>query len=256
MRIDLNSDVGESFGAWTLGEDAALMPVISSANIACGFHAGDPGVMRQTISLARAHGVAVGAHPGFPDLAGFGRRDMRCSPRDVEDFVVYQVGALAAVAAAQGVRLQHVKAHGALYNMACADPALAAAIARATASIDTSLVLFGLPGSQLLLEGRRAGLRVASEIFADRAYLADGALVPRARAGSVIHDPAVVVARAVRMTRERSVMSIDGTLVPLEADTMCVHGDTPGAASLAAAIRRGLEAEGIRVEAIGASTKL
>lgn len=256
MRIDLNSDVGESFGAWTLGQDAALMPVITSANIACGFHAGDPGVMRTTVALARAHGVAVGAHPGFPDLAGFGRREMHCSPRDVEDFVVYQIGALAAVAAAEGLRLHHVKAHGALYNMACADAALAAAIARATAAVDPSLILFGLPGSHLLSEGRRADLQVAAEIFADRAYLADGTLVPRSSSGSVIHDPATVVARAVAMARERSVLAIDGTPVPLEADTLCVHGDTPGAAALAAAIRQGLEAEGIRVEAIGASTKL
>ena len=256
MRIDLNSDMGESFGAWTLGADEALMQVISSANVACGFHAGDAGVMRRTVELASAHGVAVGAHPGFQDLAGFGRREMRCSPREVEDLVVYQVGALAAVAAAQGLRLQHVKAHGALYNMACADPALAAAIARATASLDASLVLFGLPGSHLLAEGRRAGLPVASEVFADRAYLADGTLVPRSRAGSVIHDPVEVVQRAVRMVREQSVMSVAGTPVPLEVDTICVHGDTPGAAALAGAIRRALEAGGVRVESLRPATKL
>lgn len=256
MRIDLNSDVGESFGAWTIGQDAALMPVITSANIACGFHAGDPGVMRRTVALAKAHGVAIGAHPGFPDLAGFGRRDLHCAPAEVEDFVVYQVGALAAVAAVQGLRLQHVKAHGALYNMACVDAGLAGAIARATAAVDPSLILFGLPGSQLLSEGRRAGLRVASEIFADRAYQSDGALVPRSRPGSVIHDPATVVSRAVRMARDRSVLSIDGTPVPLDADTLCVHGDTPGAAALAAAIRQALEADGLEVASFGASTKL
>ena len=256
MRIDLNSDVGESFGAWPLGDDAALMRVISSANIACGFHAGDPGVMRRTVELARGHGVAVGAHPGFQDLSGFGRREMKCSPREVEDLVVYQIGALAAVAAAQGVRLQHVKAHGALYNMACVEQQLAAAIARATASVDGSLVLFGLPGSQLLHEGRRAGLPVAAEIFADRAYLPDGTLVPRSRAGSVIHDPGEVVSRAVRMAHERSVLAIDGTPVALEADTLCVHGDTPGAAALAAAIRQALEADGIRVESLRPATKL
>jgi UPF0271 protein len=256
MRIDLNSDVGESFGAWSLGDDEALMQVISSANIACGFHAGDAAVMRRTVELARAHGVAVGAHPGFQDLAGFGRREMRCSPREVEDLVVYQVGALAAIAAAQGLRLQHVKAHGALYNMACVDQSLAAAIARAAASIDISLVLFGLPGSQLLLEGRRAGLPVAAEVFADRAYLADGTLVPRSRAGSVMHDPTEVVRRAVRMARDRSVTSVDGTVVPLEVDTICVHGDTPGAAALAAAIRGALEADGVRVESLRAATKL
>jgi UPF0271 protein len=248
--------MGESYGRWTLGADEAIMPHISSANIACGFHAGDPGVMRRTVELARAHGVALGAHPGFQDLAGFGRRDMRCSPQEVEDLVVYQVGALAGVAAAQGMRLQHVKAHGALYNMACVDDALAAAIARATAAIDPSLVLFGLPGSHLVKEGRRAGLPVAAEIFADRAYMADGTLVPRSRPGSVIHNPDEVVARAVRMTRDRSVTAIDGTVVPLEADTLCVHGDTPGAAALATAIRRALEADGVRVEALRPSTKL
>jgi UPF0271 protein len=256
MRIDLNSDLGESFGPWTMGDDAALMHVITSANVACGFHAGDPGVMRQTVELARAHGVAVGAHPGFPDLAGFGRREMRCSPREVEDLVVYQVGALAAVAAAQGLRLQHVKAHGALYNMAAADAALAAAIARATASVDRDLVLFGLPGSALLSEGRKAGLQVAAEIFADRAYLADGSLAPRSRPGSVIHEPDAVVARAVQMVRERAVVSVDGATVPLEADTLCVHGDTPGAAGLARAIRAALELSGITVEALGTRRKV
>lgn len=250
MRIDLNSDLGESFGAWTLGDDAALMPVITSANVACGFHAGDPGVMRRTVELARRHGVAVGAHPGFQDLAGFGRREMRCSARDVEDLVVYQVGALAAIAAAQGVRLQHVKAHGALYNMACVDQGLATAIARATAAVDRSLILFGLPGSALLQEGRREGLRVAAEVFADRAYLADGTLVPRTREGSVIHDRDEVVARAVRMARERAVTAIDGSVVPLEADTLCVHGDTPGAGALAHAIRAALESSGVTVTSL------
>jgi UPF0271 protein len=250
MRIDLNSDLGESFGTWTLGDDEALMPVITSANIACGFHAGDPGVMRRTVELARRHGVAVGAHPGFQDLVGFGRRELRCSVRDIEDLVVYQVGALAAIAAAQGVRLQHVKAHGALYNMACADQGLAAAIARATSAVDRSLILFGLPGSALLDEGRRLGLRVAAEVFADRAYLADGALVPRTREGSVIHDRDEVVARAVRMARERTVTSIDGRVVPLEADTLCVHGDTPGAGALAQAIRAALESSGVTVTAL------
>ena len=170
MRLDLNADVGESFGAYKLGQDGLLMPAITSASVACGFHAGDPGVMRETVALARQHGVAVGAHPAFPDLVGFGRREMRATPREVEDFVVYQIGALAAVAAAEGVRLQHVKAHGALYNMAVRDAALADAIARATAAVDRSLILFGLPGSELIAAGQRAGLRTAREGFADRAY--------------------------------------------------------------------------------------
>jgi UPF0271 protein len=255
MRIDLNSDLGEAFGAWTLGDDAALMPVITSANVACGFHAGDPGVMRRTVALARSHGVAVGAHPGFQDLAGFGRREMRCSPREVEDLVVYQVGALAAIAAAQGVRLQHVKAHGALYNMACLDEGLASAIARATAAVDRSLILFGLPGSALLRAGRHEGLRVAAEVFADRAYQSNGTLVPRSLDGSVIHDRNEVVSRAVRMARDRTVVSIEGAVVPLEADTLCIHGDTPGAAALARAIRAALEANGVVVSPLGTSTE-
>jgi len=256
MRIDLNSDLGESFGPWVMGHDAALMPVITSANVACGFHAGDPGVMRETVRLARDHGVAVGAHPGFPDLAGFGRREMRCTPREVEDFVVYQVGALAAVAAAQGVRLQHVKAHGALYNMACRDEAMAAAIARATAAVDSGLILFGLPGSSLLQEGARLGLRVAAEVFADRAYNPDGSLVSRSQAGSVIEDEAAVVERAVRMATARTVAAVDGTVIPLEADTICVHGDTPGAARLAAAIGHALDERGVRLTAVGAGTRV
>jgi UPF0271 protein len=212
--------------------------------------------MRRTVELARRHGVAIGAHPGFPDLVGFGRREMRCSPREIEDFVVYQVGALAAVAAAQGARLQHVKAHGALYNMACVDADLASAIARATVAVDRSLILFGLPGSALLEAGRREGLRVAAEVFADRAYLDNGALVPRSRPGSVIHDHDQVAERAVRMVRERTVMSIDGAAVPLEADTICVHGDTPGAAALARVIRAALEAYGVTVSSLSSRTEL
>ena len=183
MRLDLNADVGESFGEYKLGQDGLLMPSITSASIACGFHAGDPGVMRETIALAQQHGVAVGAHPSFPDLVGFGRREMRATPREVEDFVVYQIGALAAVAAAAGMRLQHVKAHGALYNMAVRDATLADAIARATASVDRSLILFGLPGSELIAAGTRAGLRTAREGFADRAYRPDGTLVRRSEPG-------------------------------------------------------------------------
>jgi UPF0271 protein len=246
--MDLNSDLGESFGPWPMGQDAALMASITSANVACGFHAGDPGTMRATVALARTRGVAVGAHPGFPDLAGFGRREMQCSAQEVEDFVVYQVGALAGVAAAQGVPLQHVKAHGALYNMACRERALADAIARATAAVDRSLVLFGLPNSELLRAGDRAGLRVAAEVFADRAYEADGSLMSRRKAGSVIHDPAVVVARAVQMARDRRVVAADGSTIALQADTMCVHGDTPGAAVLARDIRAALEAADVSVE--------
>ena len=252
MQVDLNADVGEApKGEPGLsGGDPALMPHITSANVACGFHAGDPGVMRATVALAREHGVAVGAHPGFPDLAGFGRRELQVSPRDVEDFVVYQVGALAAIAAAQGVRLQHVKPHGALFNMAVHDTALADAIARAAAVIDRALILFGLPGSEIVAAGQRAGLRTAREGFADRAYRPDGTLVPRQQAGALIHDSEAVARRAVRMVREQVVEAIDGSRVSLTVDTICVHGDTPGAADLAARIRAALAEAGVEVRAV------
>lgn len=247
MRIDLNADLGESFGAWPMGQDTQLMPVISSANVACGGHAGDPGTMRRTVRLARAHGVAVGAHPGFPDLLGFGRREIQMSPQEVEDLVLYQVSALAGIARSEGVRLQHVKAHGALYNMACQDEALAEAIAKAVLACDPTLVLFGLPDSALIQAGLDAGLPVAAEAFADRAYHADGGLVSRSVPGSVIHDIDLVVTRAVTMATERTVETVDGPTISFEADTLCVHGDTPGAAALAAAIRRGLEDAGVTI---------
>lgn len=251
MRIDLNSDLGESFGPWPMGQDAALMDSITSANVACGFHAGDPGAMRATIALAKAKGVAIGAHPGFPDLVGFGRREMKATPAEVEDFVLYQVSALAGMAHAQGVTLQHVKAHGALYNMACKDRALAGAIARAVASFDRSLILFGLPNSELLRAGDAAGLQVAAEAFADRAYERDGSLASRSKPGSVIHDEQAVVERAVRMVKDKEVVAIDGSTIALQANTICLHGDTPGAADLARAIRRGMESAGIRIAALG-----
>ncbi len=250
-RIDLNADVGESFGAYTIGHDRGLMASISSANVAAGFHAGDPSVLRTTIRLARAHGVAVGAHPGFPDRAGFGRREMQVTPQEAEDLVLYQVAAVAGVAASEGVRLQHVKPHGALFNQAVRDCELALAIARAVAAVDRSLILFGLPGSEILSAGRSCGLRVAAEAFADRAYEPDGSLVSRKKAGAVLTDLDAVVARAIRMVRDKAVVAADGSLLPLEADTICVHSDTPGADALAARLREGLEAAGITVMAIG-----
>jgi 5-oxoprolinase (ATP-hydrolysing) subunit A len=251
MRIDINSDVGESFGAYSIGHDAGLMRSITSANVAAGFHAGDPSVLRLTIRAAKKHGVAVGAHPGFPDLVGFGRRELNVTPGEAEDFVLYQVAAVAGVAAAEGVGLQHVKPHGALFNMAVHDANLAAAIARAVAAFDKRLILFGLPGSEILKAGRAAGLRVAAEVFADRAYEPDGTLASRKKPGTVIHDPDTVVARAVRMVTERNVVAVDGSIVPLEADTMCVHGDTPGSDDLAARIRAGLEQAGVTVRSLG-----
>lgn len=250
MHIDLNADLGESFGPWPMGQDERLMTSITSANVACGFHAGDPSVMRHTIAMAKAHGVAVGAHPGFPDLVGFGRRELHASAQEVEDFVLYQVSAIAGMAAAAGLRLQHVKAHGALYNMAARHGELAAAIARGTAAVDRQLVLFGLPNSELLREGEKAGLRVAAEVFADRAYEPDGTLASRRKEGSVLHDADEVVARAVRMARRSEVTATDGSTINVRADTICVHGDTPGAPELARRVRAGLEAAGITVAAV------
>ena len=252
MRIDINSDTGESFGAYTIGHDGGLFRSITSANVAAGFHAGDPSVLRATIRLAKTHGVAVGAHPGFPDLVGFGRRELNVTPQEAEDLVLYQIAAVAGVAAAEGVTIQHVKPHGALFNMAVRNAELAAAIAHAVAAFDKTLILFGLPGSEILNAGRAAGLRVAAEVFADRAYEADGSLAWRRKPGAVIHDPAAVVSRAIRMVKERTVVATDGSVVPLEADTICVHGDTPGSDDLAAKIRTGLEAAGVIVKAIGA----
>ena len=247
ISIDLNCDMGESFGAYTIGADAEVMASISSANIACGFHGGDPGVMRRTVRLAREAGVAVGAHPGFPDLVGFGRREMRASPQQIEDMVLYQIGALMAIAQSEGVVLRHVKAHGALYNMAARERALADAIARAVASVDRSLILFGLPGSELIRAGAACGLRVASEGFADRAYEPDGSLTPRTHAGAVIHDTDAVVRRAVRMALEGKVAASDGSEVEFHVETICTHGDTPGAQALTRALRAGLERAGVTI---------
>jgi UPF0271 protein len=251
MRIDINSDTGESFGAYTIGHDVGLFKSITSANVAAGFHAGDPSVLRDTIRLAKKHGVAVGAHPGFPDLVGFGRRELNVTLKEAEDLVLYQVAAVAGVASAEGVKLQHVKPHGALFNMAVRHRDLSDAIARAVASFDKKLILFGLPGSEILNAGRAAGLPVAAEVFADRAYEPDGSLASRRKPGAVMHDAATVVARAVRMVKERTVIAIDGSVVTLEADTICVHGDTPGSDDLALRIRAGLEAAGVTVRAIG-----
>jgi len=245
--------MGESFGRWKLGADAAVMSHISSANIACGAHAGDPAVMRRTLRLATAHGVACGAHPGFADLAGFGRREIPITPSEATDLVLWQLGALAAIARSEGVQLRHVKPHGALYNMAARDAALGVAIARAVEQFDRGLVLFGLAGSSMLDAGRAAGLTVAAEGFADRAYEPDGSLTPRSVQGAVIHDLALVVERAVRMITESRVIARDGSAIPLHVDTICVHGDTPGAADLGRALRQGLEAAGVQVAPAGSS---
>lgn len=250
-QIDLNCDMGESFGAYRIGADAEVLPHITSANIACGFHAGDPRTMRGTITAADAHGVAVGAHPGLPDLAGFGRRVMDVTPEEVYDMVVYQVGALRGFASAAGVELHHVKPHGALYNMAAAQPALAAAIARAVRDVDPGLVLFGLSGSHSITAAAELGLKTASEAFADRNYLSDGTLVPRRRSDAMVTDAAEAVERAVRMIREGLVRSVEGEDIALRADTICIHGDAPGAAEFARRLRGAFTAAGILVRAVG-----
>jgi UPF0271 protein len=250
--IDLNCDMGESFGAWTMGQDEAVMPLVSSANVACGFHAGDPQVMRRSVALARRHGVAIGAHVALPDLQGFGRREMRVAPDEAYAFVLYQLGALAAFAKAQGAELAHVKPHGALYNMAAREPALAAAIARAVREFDPRLVLFGLSGSALIEAGRVAGLAVAREAFADRRYESNGQLTPRSEPGAVIDDPDDAAAQLLELVERGTVTSRHGDALRVEADTICVHGDRPDAAAFARALRARLDAAGVRVAAPGA----
>lgn len=239
--IDINCDMGESFGAYRLGADRDVMPHITSANIACGFHAGDPLVMKDTVELAHSHQVAVGAHPGLPDLMGFGRRSMAVSPAEVKAYTLYQLGALEAMARAGGTRLYHVKAHGALYNLAAADPALAQALAEAVALFDPALVLVGLAGSCLIDAGRRAGLRVAQEVFADRGYQSDGSLVPRGEPGALLHDVREVAGRIRTLVRDGTLRTAGGSVLRVEAHTICVHGDTPGAAGFVQGLRRELE---------------
>jgi UPF0271 protein len=248
--IDLNSDVGESFGNYSLGLDEEVIPLISSANIACGYHAGDPAVMRRTVACARVHGVALGAHPGLPDLVGFGRRNMDVSLEEIKDFITYQIGALQAVASLQGARLQHVKPHGALYNMAVKDPAIWDAVAEVTAGLDERLILFVLAGAdraQLESIGRRRGLRMAFEFFADRAYNQDGSLVSRKLPGAVIHDHDVVAAKVLKLVKEGRVTTIDGSEIGLKAETICVHGDNPQALALVKKIRETLATAGVAV---------
>ncbi|MEQ1726938.1 MAG: 5-oxoprolinase subunit PxpA [Vicinamibacterales bacterium] len=249
MRIDLNADVGESYGPYSYGDDAAVMRSVSSVNVAAGFHSGDPSVMRQTIRLAHELGVAVGAHPSFPDRQGFGRREMTLEATEAEDAVLYQIAAVAGVASAEGTRLTHVKPHGALYTMAARDRGLAEAIASAVFAFDPELVLYAPPRSALAAAGRAAGLRVAVEAFADRAYQPDGTLAPRGQAGAVIVSVEEVVTRAMQMATERTVVAVDGSTIQIDADTLCIHGDTPGAASMAAWIRAGLTSAGVDVRA-------
>lgn len=246
-RINLNADLGESFGPWRMGEDAALLQVVASASIACGFHAGDPTVMRRTVRQALDAGASLGAHPGWPDLQGFGRRPMQMSTAEVEALVIYQLGALAALAGAEGGRLSHVKPHGALSNQACADPALAAAIVRAVGAVDAELILLAPALSALARAGEDAGLRVALEIFADRAYADDGSLLPRSEAGAVLHEPAAIAAHVLGMLAAGGVRSARGKVLPCRMDSICVHGDTPGAVAAARALRTALEDTGWQI---------
>ncbi|MDQ2809635.1 MAG: LamB/YcsF family protein [Chloroflexota bacterium] len=250
--IDLNADMGESFGRWSLGADAALLPLVTSANIACGFHAGDPGVMAQTVAAAAVAGVAVGAHPGYPDLAGFGRRNLDMSAVDLEAAVLYQIGALAAFARAAGVAVVHVKPHGALYNRAAVDAAVAEPIARAVRRFSADLILVGLAGSLLLAAGESVGLPVAAEAFADRAYEADGTLRDRRLPGAVLSTPAAAAAQAVAIAQGR-LHAHDGTLLPLTAATLCIHGDTPDAVAYATTVRAALDAAGVVVRGLRAA---
>jgi UPF0271 protein len=250
MRIDLNADVGESLGPWPMGDDAALIPLVTSVNIACGFHAGDPRTIERAVALAVAAGAAIGAHPGYPDLVGFGRRDLAMAAPDLEAAIVYQVGAVAAFARAAGAELRHVKAHGALYNRAAVDAATAEVVARAVARCSPDLVLVGLAGSKLVAAGARAGLRTAAEAFPDRSYEPDGTLTPRGRPGAVLEDSAAVAERAVLMARDGEVVAIDGSTIAVRPDTICLHGDTPGAVEHARAVRVALETAGIDVRAV------
>ncbi len=247
LTIDLNCDCGESYGAFRVGDDEGILPFVSSANVACGGHAGDPMVMRQTVRRCRELGVAVGAHPSYPDLHGFGRRVLPLTSDEIENWVLTQIGALAAITRAEKVDLCHVKPHGALYNVAAHDMVVAMAIARAVAAFSRELALVGLAGSALIAAGHELGLPVLAEAFADRTYEANGRLRDRRHADALIIDPAQCLAQTFQIVRDRMVVAVDGTAVPLQADTICLHGDTPGAAARAAALRRGLEAAGIAV---------
>jgi len=253
QRIDLNADVGEGFGAYEIGADAELMPLVTSVNIACGFHAGDPRTIDRTLALAVRAGVAVGAHPGYWDLRGFGRRNLAADPEEVETDVLYQVGALAAFASDHGVALRHVKPHGALYNQAVSDEKLARAIARGVARVSRTLRFVGLATSDVMRRAARdEGLEYGAEAFVDRRYLGDGSLQSRKVEGSVILDPPAAAAQALRLVRDGSVVAADGSQVPIAADTLCLHGDNPRATEIAGAVRRALEGAGVEVRPLGA----
>jgi UPF0271 protein len=249
-RVDLNSDLGESFGSYKLGMDDEVIKHVTSVNIACGWHAGDPLVMDRTVKAAVREGTAIGAHPGFPDLLGFGRRNLAATPEEVKAYVKYQLGALMAFAKANGAAIQHVKAHGALYNMAAKDAKLAAAIAEAIREVDQNIILMGLANSEMINAGKEMGLKTANEVFADRAYNPDGTLVSRSLPGAVIHDADLAISRVVRMVKEGKVQAVNGEDIEIKADSICVHGDNPEAVEFTRKIRARLEQEGVEVTAV------
>ena len=248
FKVDLNCDLGESFGNYKIGGDDKIIPLISSANVACGFHAGDPVVMKKTIETAKKNNIGIGAHPGFLDLMGFGRREMKISLDEAKAYVLYQLGALGAFCKSEGVKLQHVKPHGALYNMAAKDYKLSRAICEAVAEFDNSLIILGLSGSKTLRAAKDLGLKYASEVFADRAYEEDGSLVARSKEGAMIHDENEAIERVIKMIKEQKVTSITGKEIPIKADSICVHGDGENALLFVRRIREKLESEGIIVE--------
>jgi 5-oxoprolinase (ATP-hydrolysing) subunit A len=251
MKTDLNSDLGESFGAYVVGNEEDVLPHISSVNIACGYHAGDHNVMARTVELAVRYGVGIGAHPGYQDLIGFGRRDIETSMEDIYHAVLYQIGALQAFCRAHGVPLQHVKPHGALFNKAAVDTGTAEAVAGAVADTDRSLILYGLAGSELIRAGEKAGLVTAQEVFADRTYQPDGTLTPRSEPNAIITNTSTAVKRAVRMVKEGKVTAEDGQELAIQADTVCIHGDGDSAAEFARELRRALAEAGVEVMAPG-----
>ncbi|MFC4946322.1 LamB/YcsF family protein [Pseudonocardia sp. GCM10023141] len=249
MRIDLNSDLGESYGRWVLGDDEAVLGVVTSANVACGFHAGDPSTLRRTCAQAAAAGVVVGAQIGYHDLAGFGRRFIDVDPAELAADVIYQLGALDGMCRVAGTAVRYLKPHGALYNAAVHHTAQAQAVVDAVRDYDATLPVLGLPGSELLRLAAAAGLRTVTEFFVDRGYTAEATLVPRSRPGALLHDPTEVTARVLRMVTDGVVTAVDGTDVAVRADSLCVHGDSPGAVAMAAAVRAGLEREGVELGA-------
>lgn len=249
-KIDLNCDMGESFGAWKMGNDAALMDYVSSVNIACGFHAGDATVIRKTVETAIKKGVAVGAHPSFPDLQGFGRREMKLSPEEIFDIVLYQISAVKGICESMGIKLHHVKPHGALYNQAARDAELAEEVAKAVKSLDENLILYGLSGSLSISEAEKIGLKTASEVFADRTYTAEGNLTPRTRKNALIKDTPQAAAQVLQMINEQTVTATTGEKISLKADTVCIHGDGENALEFAKTIRENLIKNGIEVSAI------